>query len=38
LLRNFKDIIKFMEELPYKLKVKLAMQIHRDLYTKIKMF
>ena len=27
-----------MEELPYKLKVKLAMQIHRDLYIQIKLF
>ena len=36
--KNLKDTISFMDELPYKLKVKLAMQIHQDIYIHIKLF
>jgi len=36
--KNLRDIVNFMDELPYKLKVKLAMQIHKDIYVQIRLF
>lgn len=36
--KNSKDIIEFMEELPYKLKVELAMEIHKNIYHNITFF
>jgi len=36
--KNQKDIINFIEELPHKLKVQVAMQIHKEIYTHIKLF
>lgn len=36
--KNSKGIIEFMEELPYKLKIELSMEIHKDIYKTIEFF
>eukprot|EP00347_Sterkiella_histriomuscorum_P023005 403336321 len=36
--KNHKDKIQFMEELPQKLKIELAMEIHKDIYHNIDFF
>jgi len=36
--KNYHDVIKFMTELPYKLKIELALEIHKDLYREIEFF
>lgn len=36
--KNYNDVIQFMEELPHKLKVELAMEIHKDIYHNIDFF
>jgi hypothetical protein len=36
--KNSRDIIEFMEELPYKLKIEVAMQIHKNIYHTIEFF
>lgn len=33
-----RDVIEFMEELPYKTKIALAMEIHKNLYHSIEFF
>lgn len=33
-----KNIIEFMEELPYKMKISLAMEIHKNIYHTIEFF
>jgi hypothetical protein len=30
--KSYHDIAKFMNELPYKLKIELAFQIHKEIY------
>ncbi|TNV86814.1 hypothetical protein FGO68_gene1058 [Halteria grandinella] len=36
--KTTKDIFHFMEELPYKLKIELAMEIHKSLYETVSFF
>lgn len=36
--RKSKDVISFMDELPHKIKLELAMEIHRTMYETIKFF
>lgn len=36
--KNSKDIIDFMNELPHKLKIELAMEIHKEIYNGINFF
>lgn len=36
--KNYNDVKKFMEELPYKLRIELAMEIHKDIYMNIEFF
>ncbi|CDW71411.1 UNKNOWN [Stylonychia lemnae] len=36
--KNFHDVTKFMNELPYKLKIELALEIHKDIYREIEFF
>ena len=36
--KNYHDVIQFMDELPYKLKIELAMEIHKDIYRDIEFF
>ncbi|CDW89496.1 cation channel family protein [Stylonychia lemnae] len=36
--KNYNDVIQFMEELPHKLKIDLAMEIHRDIYQNVDFF
>lgn len=36
--KNYNDVIQFMAELPHKLQVELALQIHKDIRVKIEFF
>ncbi len=36
--RKSKDVIAFMDELPHKIKLELAMQIHKKMYQTIHFF
>jgi hypothetical protein len=36
--RKSKDVINFMDELPHKIKLELAMEIHKRMYETIKFF
>ena len=36
--KNSRDIVDFMKELPYKLKIDLAMQIHKNIYHLVEFF
>jgi hypothetical protein len=36
--QNSKDVHEFMEELPSKLRIELAMAIHKKMYSNIKFF
>ncbi|CDW86372.1 cation channel family protein [Stylonychia lemnae] len=36
--KNYHDVIKFMEELPFKLKIDLALEIHKNIYREIEFF
>jgi hyperpolarization activated cyclic nucleotide-gated potassium channel 1 len=36
--KNYNDVKQFLEELPYKLRIELAMEIHKDIYTNIEFF
>lgn len=36
--QNAKDVHEFMEELPSKLRIELAMAIHKKMYSNIKFF
>ena len=36
--KNQKDVSEFMSELPYKLRIDLAMEIHKNIYVNIDFF
>ncbi|CDW88827.1 cation channel family protein [Stylonychia lemnae] len=36
--KNYHDVTKFMKELPYKLKIELALEIHKGIYREIEFF
>jgi hypothetical protein len=36
--RKSKDFIEFLDELPHKIKIELAMKIHAQMYSNIKFF